>query len=272
MKVVPQAATVAAAAPTVAGVAAAICLSPQAAAQAATVPSTHAAEQTASHTATIPAAFRKAPTPAELLSASRQAAKQKQAASIPATYTVRSGDTLSAIAKRLYKNPEAWPVLFWANHSTLKWADVINVGQVLKVPADPKHIPAPPSQLSPVTYVPKHAAPKPAVSADSDDQASAQPAPAQQASTQTSSAASWSGTYPGGAFGACVVSRESGGNPNIWNASGHWGLYQFSASTWAAYGGNPAAFGNASVAEQNQVFANALAQGGQNNWAPYDGC
>ena len=56
------------------------------------------------------------------------------------------------------------------------------------------------------------------------------------------------------------------------NSSGHYGLYQFSASTWAAYGGNPADFGNASVAEQNQVFDNAIAAGGQSNWAPYDGC
>jgi resuscitation-promoting factor RpfB len=69
-----------------------------------------------------------------------------------------------------------------------------------------------------------------------------------------------------------VVARESGGNSQVMNSSGHYGLYQFSSSTWAAYGGNPADFGNASVAEQNQVFANALAQGGQSNWAPYDGC
>jgi len=69
-----------------------------------------------------------------------------------------------------------------------------------------------------------------------------------------------------------VIARESGGNPNVMNASGHYGLYQFSYSTWAAYGGNPADFGHASVAEQNQVFANAIAAGGQSNWAPYDGC
>ena len=56
------------------------------------------------------------------------------------------------------------------------------------------------------------------------------------------------------------------------NSSGHYGLYQFSSGTWAAYGGNPACFGNASVAEQNQVFNNAIAAGGQSNWAPYDGC
>jgi LysM repeat protein len=269
--VVPQAATAAAAAPTVAGVAAAICLSPQAPAQAATVPHNQAGQQTSSNTAIVPAAFRKAPTPAELLSDSRQAAKVKQAAKIPATYTVRSGDTLSDIAKRIYKNPGAWPVLFWANHHKLKWADVINVGQVLKVPSDPSHIPAPPKQLGPVRYVPKHAAPQPAASTDSDDAAPAQPAASTQTST-TTTAAGWSGTYPGGAFGACVVARESGGNPDIWNASGHWGLYQFSESTWVAYGGAAGDFGSAGVAEQNQVFATALAQGGQDNWAPYDGC
>jgi resuscitation-promoting factor RpfB len=90
--------------------------------------------------------------------------------------------------------------------------------------------------------------------------------------SQTVEATDVTGGYPGGAFGQCVVERESGGNPDAMNASGHYGLYQFSAATWAAYGGNPADFGNASVAEQNQVFATALAEGGEDNWAPYDGC
>ncbi len=80
-------------------------------------------------------------------------------------------------------------------------------------------------------------------------------------------------TYSGnGGFTSCVIARESGGNSQVMNSSGHYGLYQFSASTWAAYGGSPAAFGNASVAEQNQVFNNALAAGGQSNWSAYDGC
>jgi hypothetical protein len=76
-----------------------------------------------------------------------------------------------------------------------------------------------------------------------------------------------------GSFQSCVISRESGGNPDIWNASGHWGLYQFSESTWIAYGGSAGSFGNASVAEQDQVFDNAMATpAGAGNWAPYDGC
>ena len=69
-----------------------------------------------------------------------------------------------------------------------------------------------------------------------------------------------------------MVARESGGNAQVMNSTGHYGLYQFSAATWAAYGGDPAEFGDATVTEQNQVFASALAAGGESNWAPYDGC
>ena len=87
-------------------------------------------------------------------------------------------------------------------------------------------------------------------------------APTQAASTYTG----------GGSFQSCVIAAESGGNSQVMNSSGHYGLYQFSSGTWAAYGGNPADFGNASVGEQNQVFNNAIAAGGQSNWAPYDGC
>ena len=83
---------------------------------------------------------------------------------------------------------------------------------------------------------------------------------------------SYSGGAPGGSFGSCVIARESGGNSQVMNSSGHYGLYQFSESTWVAYGGSAGDFGHASVSEQHQVFSNALAQGGQSNWSAYDGC
>ena len=77
----------------------------------------------------------------------------------------------------------------------------------------------------------------------------------------------------GGSFAQCVIQRESGGSSQAMNATGHYGLYQFGYGTWVAYGGSPSAFGHASVAQQNQVFANAMATpGGANNWRPYDGC
>jgi hypothetical protein len=80
-------------------------------------------------------------------------------------------------------------------------------------------------------------------------------------------------TYSGdGGFASCVIASESGGNSQVMNSSGHYGLYQFSESTWEEYGGSAADFGDASVAEQNQVFDSALAAGGESNWSAYDGC
>jgi len=180
-----------------------------------------------------------------------------------AKYTVKPGDTLASIAKQLYASADYWPVLYWANHATIQYASQITAGQVLTVPNKPAKIPSAPTELAP-------AAPAaPATTTVSSGQGySSASTTTTTASTQTTS------TYSGsnGSFQACVIARESGGNPQVMNASGHYGLYQFSASTWAAYGGNPADFGHASVAEQNQVFANAMAAGGQSNWAPYDGC
>jgi len=205
----------------------------------------------AAHTSTLDGVDQGIQLP--LVNAAAIEAAKRRAAAVPAKYRVQAGDTLSSIAGQVYHNRAAWPVIYWRNHTRIKWANDIHAGEVLNIPARPEHIPNPPAQLEP----------KPVVSS----------APAATGSTSVSqSSATYSGTYPGGAFGACVVAHESGGNPQIMNSTGHYGLYQFSAATWAAYGGNPADFGHASVAEQNQVFANALAAGGQSNWAPYDGC
>jgi LysM repeat protein len=193
-----------------------------------------------------------------------RAKQRKPAAALPTRYTVRSGDSLSSIAGRVYHNTDAWPVLYWANHSQVRWANIITAGQVLHVPAKPARIPSPPAELGPPAPKPAPAPVTTAAPASSPSQAPAQ-APAVTTST-------YSGGAPGGSFGACVIARESGGNSQVMNSSGHYGLYQFSASTWAAYGGSSADFGHASVSEQNQVFSNAIAAGGQSNWSPYDGC
>ena len=172
------------------------------------------------------------------------------------TYTVKEGDTLSKIAQHYYSESAAWPVLYYANRHSIKSVDDISVGQKLTIPAKPAKIPAAPQTSAPVS------APVSSVS-------TAQAAPTQVESTTRPAASTYSGS---GSFQSCVISAESGGNSQVMNGSGHYGLYQFSESTWAEYGGNPADFGNASVAEQDQVFDNAIAAGGENNWAPYDGC
>jgi LysM repeat protein len=190
-------------------------------------------------------------TTAQLLSATQTAAQQ---------YTVQSGDTLSAIAQNFYGTGNDWTVLYWANDSQIQNPNVIEVGQVLSIPAQPGTIPAPPSASTAA----------PAQSETSAPAESTQSAPATQSTAQQSD--STVSTAGDSSFQACVIQRESGGNPQVMNSSGHYGLYQFSESTWVEYGGNPADFGNASVAEQNQVFDNAIAAGGEDNWAPYDGC
>lgn len=186
------------------------------------------------------------------------APKGKHHRTTPAKYVVQSGDTLASVAQHVYHSAAYWPVLYWANHNAVKYASEIQAGQVLAVPAKPDKIPAAPKQL---VSAPAPAAPAPATSTASTA-STAQAAPVQAASSYTGTSS----------FQECVISHESGGNSQVMNSSGHYGLYQFSAATWAAYGGNPADFGNASVAEQNQVFANAMAAGGESNWAPYDGC
>jgi len=232
--------------------AAVVCLAPQALAD--PVPA-HATAQpaAATRTATIADALsHSGMSPAELFFAAQHAGGNTARS---ASYTIRSGDSLSSIAGKVYHKQNAWPVLYWANRGKIHWANMISEGQVLKVPAMPAKIPAAPSQLGPAPAP----APAPVVASGS--------APVQA----TSSA---SGSYSGasGSFEACVIARESGGNSQVMNSSGHYGLYQFSASTWQAYGGSAASFGNASAAEQHRVFSNAVAQGGQSNWSPYDGC
>ena len=228
-----------AAVPALAGVAATLCLAPQAQA------STLAPHVSLDHATAADTLGRVGvQSPAELLAASRRAVASK-----PAKYTVRAGDSLSTIAGRVYHDQAAWPTIYWANHSKISSANNLSVGQVLLIPAKPGRIPRAPAQVGSVVLT-------------ASQSAGVAYAPAETVST-----------YSGdGGFASCVISRESGGNPQVMNSSGHYGLYQFSASTWQEYGGSASDFGDASVAEQNQVFDNALAAGGQSNWSAYDGC
>jgi hypothetical protein len=185
---------------------------------------------------------------------------------------------------------ETWPQLYAANASVIGGnPNLIYVGEMLHAGPATRAVTVHTSAPAPVTVsadagsyghpnycgdgdrdgwdvsCSAQAAPAPASAP-----APAPESPATPASSQTVAQGSYSGS---GGFQSCVIARESGGNSQVTNASGHYGLYQFSASTWAAYGGNPGSFGNASVAQQNQVFANAMATpGGAANWSPYDGC
>ncbi len=170
----------------------------------------------------------------------------------PSTYTVKPGDSLYGITGRLFGNAALWPRFYAANLKVVG-ADPgqITAGERLAVRLASR---GETGQVVPVQQAPAVTDPGIAVAAP------------------VAAAASYGGSAPGGSFGACVRAAESGGNYQAYNPGGYYGAYQFSASTWAEYGGNPAAYGHASPAEQDQVFANALAQGGQSNWSAYDGC
>jgi hypothetical protein len=178
---------------------------------------------------------------------------REAAARPPAEIVVRQGDSLSGIAAR-YRIE--WPGLYEANRAVIGGnPDLLTPGEHLRIPSRAAAARLAASYRPPavtVTWVPS---PAPAATEQGAAEVTS-PEPAASA----------------GSFQQCVISRESGGDAQVMNGSGHYGLYQFSYSSWVAAGGNPADFGNASVAEQNQVFATAYASDGTAPWAPYDGC
>lgn len=176
-----------------------------------------------------------------------------------ASYTVRQDDTLSSIAISKYRDAADWTCIYDANSRAIGVnPNVIILGEHLRIPE-----PAPSHCKTPAMPAPALAPVTETVASVSTPQAVT---PAQQAPVSSSS---YSGS---GGMQSCIIAAESGGNPGIWNASGHWGLYQFSYDTWVAHGGSPGDFGTASVAEQNQVYYNTVAVDGYSDWAPYDGC
>ena len=68
------------------------------------------------------------------------------------TYTVRSGDTLSGIARKFYGNPARWTWIYAANRSTIHNPNVIYVGEKLAIPY---HAPA-----GATSYTARHAKPQ----------------------------------------------------------------------------------------------------------------
>jgi LysM repeat protein len=167
-------------------------------------------------------------------------------------YTVKPGDCLSMIGAH-YHVP--WQEIYQANRSEVgSNPDLIYPNQRFVIPHG--------KWVISVSEDPDN---------DSDDRSGDTARISPSVSRHLPSYAVSLGNYSG--FQACVIARESGGNSQVMNASGHYGLYQFSLSTWEAYGGSGALFGHASVAYQNMIFANAMRDpNGRANWSPYDGC
>lgn len=68
---------------------------------------------------------------------STQPAQPASSTDTARTYTVKSGDSLSKIAKREYGDAGKWNAIFEANRDKIKNPDLIHPGQVLNIPPQP---------------------------------------------------------------------------------------------------------------------------------------
>lgn len=165
-----------------------------------------------------------------------QAAQYDVTSAVIEAVTVRPGDYLSLIAARYCPSPRDWPGIYDANRAVIgPDPDRIAPGEVLAIRCAP-----------------------------------GLQAHRQQAVTLTSSSTRITATS---SFQACVIQRESGGNPYAQNPSSTAsGLYGFLDSTWTAVTGLPGPARDYSVAEQDAAFEKAYAEDGTSPWAPWDGC
>ena len=164
--------------------------------------------------------------------------------------TVSPGDTLSILSQRAYGRPDCWPGIYRQNRGLIGAnPNVIEAGRRFVIPAGCDTRPVKMPAVSPPVVTVSHTR-----------------------TQSTSNISADSGYNTSNAFQACVIRAESGGNAQIFNSTGHYGLYQFSPETWDAAGGDPNLFGNASAAYQTQVFWMAYRLWGTSPWAPYDGC
>jgi hypothetical protein len=195
------------------------------------------------------------------------AARQAAAVLAAHTYTVRAGDSISTVAVRRCGQAKKWTGIYAASRArgwTAKNANALNTGQHLYLSCT--------YDARQLRFAP--APPPPPVLAVAAVATARTGGAYHRTYRQAASSGSYGNVNPGSysGFEACVIARESGGNSQVMNSSGHYGLYQFSSSTWQAYGGSAGSFGRAPASEQRRVFLNAMAQGGQSNWSPYDGC
>jgi LysM repeat protein len=183
----------------------------------------------------------------------------------PQSYTVQSGDTLSAIAAHEYGRAADWPAVWWANRHQVKNPSLITTGQRLTLPASGAVAPwlaraaisaAAPAPAAPTSATP--AAPTSATPAASSAPADPAPAPAPAAAVGSSGGVNWS------AIAAC----ESGGNWSADTGNGFYGGLQFTEGTWLGYGGGQyASSANlATPAEQIAVAGRVLAGQGIGAW------
>jgi Transglycosylase-like domain/LysM domain len=237
------------------------------------VDTTQATASLASSTADL--AAMKAAMPRVVVRAHHHHHPAVHSAAARSSYIVRSGDSLSQISARFCGTAADFPSL--AAASGIANPNMIFPGQSITLNC---HAPAPaPAHVT--SAVKHHHARHAGHHADRDHTrpAGRHSAPGRHAGHSEPRHArqpSHVGTAGMAAFEACVISRESGGNPRAVNpSSGAGGLFQFLPSTWAGLGYGSAYPGGAQTAPvsvQEAAFAKLYAEAGTSPWAPYDGC
>jgi LysM repeat protein len=181
------------------------------------------------------------------------------------TYIVRSGDSLSQISARFCGTAADFPSL--AAASGIANPNLIFPGQSITLNC---HAPVP-AHVTSAYHHARHAGHH----SDHTRPAGRHRAPGRHARSH-GGRSGHVGTEGMSAFEACVISRESGGNPRAVNpSSGAGGLFQFLPSTWAGLGyagAYPGGAQTAPVSVQEAAFAKLYAEAGTSPWAPYDGC
>jgi len=159
----------------------------------------------------------------------------------PASYTVRPGDSLSAIAAHAYGRAADWPAVWWANRHQVANPDMIAAGQRLRLPASGR---VPPWMAR--AALAAMSAPAPATAAPVSAPQAGQAAPVQAAASVPAST--------GGANWSAIAACESGGDWGASTGNGFYGGLQFTEQTWLAYGGGQYA-SSANLASESQQIA-----------------
>jgi LysM repeat protein len=159
----------------------------------------------------------------------------------PASYTVRPGDSLSAIAAHAYGRAADWPAVWWANRHQVANPDMIAAGQWLRLPASGEV----PSWMARAALA-ATSAPAPATAAPVSTPQADPAAPVQAAASVPASS--------GGANWSAIAACESGGNWGASTGNGFYGGLQFTEQTWRAYGGGQYA-SSANLASESQQIA-----------------
>ncbi len=168
-------------------------------------------------------------------------------------HTVAPGDTLWSISAARLGSSERWVEIYALNRAILKNPDVIELGQVLRIPSAPVEVP--PALLDAPS---KAAAPGRSATAS-------RPGPPRRSRDAAGRSASTRSNSGGGDL-ANIRRCESGGNYQAVSPSGKYrGAYQFDVRTWRSIGGSgdPAA---ASPAEQDARARQLRSQRGSSPW------